>query len=98
MQTTRVNVTNLIARATGIVEGLSDVAKKEPTAAVSNEFAAEYNRLRSDVATAVPELRKHLPIEVNVPKTSDNDARYAEIFTYGQQIFRLLHAYRNEED
>lgn len=92
-------VTKLLARARAFVETLKGLAeKKEATTAVTNEYAREYNRLVSDVGTAVPELCKDLPAETKLSADYNRtDATYVEIFTYARQIFNLLNDYQNKK-
>lgn len=98
MQTTRVNVTNLLARTRAFVETLKGLAETEATTPASNEYAREYNRLRSDVAAAVPVLCGDLPTETKLNEMYNTaHATYVEIFTYTRQIFNLLNDYRNAE-
>lgn len=91
-------VTNLLERARAFVAGLKVLAeKKEGTTPVTNQFADEYNQLRSDVATAVPELSTDLPTEIKLSADyNKTDATYVEIFTYALTIFNLLIAYQNK--
>jgi len=93
-------VDKLLARALAFVETLKGLAeKKEATSPVTNEYAREYNRLRSDVGTAVPELSRDLPTEIKLSEDyNKTDATYVEVFTYAQQISDLLNDYQKKAD
>ena len=89
----------LIAKARGFTISIREMASEQRVKQPTQEFAEDYNSLRSQVAEAFPELTSHLPPEVSLYRGGGGvrmfpHQSYGEIDTFAEQIQQLLEAVR----